>query len=252
MTYQRPGRSYGLGGRSSSSSSPPSSSASAGSKEDNSTSSGAVSLASPGPLVDTPIERSASSVSGASIRSSALTKSSTSLVERQRSFLEHEEDGFAEGQVQHEDQADHDDERRQHDAGVVDHLLAAGPGDLAKLFTNLAKELCRRGPLPRCGSPLSRRRSLTTSDHGRAICAQLALPLQHALHLAVHAHGPAPNTSVDASSRSSWSPKGAQQGRRDSTPNRRFWRPVLFQLRYCPRWTAIGHPPPSVIRRPVV
>src|ERR1700734_2874770 len=31
------------------------------------------------------------------------------------------------------------------------------------------------------------------------------------------------------------------------TPNRRFWRPVLYQLSYCPRWGAFGFPQQVVL-----
>ena len=66
---------------------------------------------------------------------------------------------------------------------------------------------------------------------GRAVSAELALALQHALGLSVHCHGTACQFG-----------DGRERSRAGGTrtPNRRFWRPVLFQLSYCPQGVGSG------------
>ena len=69
------------------------------------------------------------------------------------------------------------------------------------------------GPRPRLGRGPPRRR--------RAVGLHLPLALEHPLCLSVHF---------------SLSPPGGLKRRAGGTrtPNRRFWRPVLYQLSYCP------------------
>ena len=54
--------------------------------------------------------------------------------------------------------------------------------------------------------------------------------LQHALLFSVHGHDGTPSVDVRSVRDDDWSRAGGTR-----TPNPRFWRPVLYQLSYCPR-----------------
>src|SRR6185437_5441064 len=101
-------------------------------------------------------------------------------------------DELPEGEVQHEDQADHDHERGQDDRRVVDQLGARRPGDLTHLVPYLADELYGGGAatnrrtafrLPLRPGRRSRRRAL---GGWRPVGLHLPLALHHALGFAVH------------------------------------------------------------------
>src|ERR1700722_7145702 len=105
---------------------------------------------------------------------------------------EEKRDQLPEGEVQHENQADHDDQRRQHHRGVVDELGAGRPRHLAHLVSHLADELHGRRAL----APLLSAAWLALRARGRPrgrlagsrgpIGLHLPLALHHALGLAVH------------------------------------------------------------------
>src|ERR1700722_12643810 len=168
----------------------------------------------------------------------AASSASMSVISATRLLGEHQGDELPERQVQEENEGDHDDQGGQHHRCVVDELGSGGPLHQAHLVPDLAAELQGRRPLA-ARRPFLRPRSGGLLARGRAPCGRgpiglrLALSLHHALGFAVHGfcltslivgHG-----VLRASSRAG--------GTR--TPNRRFWRPVLYQLSYCPRWVAI-------------
>src|ERR1700728_976222 len=105
---------------------------------------------------------------------------------------EEKRDQLPEAEVQQEDQADHDDQRRQHDRRVVDELGARRPCDLSHLVPHLADELHRGRALTPllatarlAGPTRSRTRGRFAGSRG-PIGLHLPLALHQALGLAVH------------------------------------------------------------------
>ena len=111
----------------------------------------------------------------------------------------------------HDDGDDHDDR-------VADDLVALRPRDLAHLVADLADVLGRRDPLA-----LGRR-----PDAGRAVGAPFSsrAPMRRRLRFCSRFRS---SRDIVASVRE----RGRAGGTR--TPDRRFWRPMLYQLSYCPR-----------------
>ena len=135
------------------------------------------------------------------------------------SHVVHVEDELREGEVEEEDEGDQDDEGEQHDDRVVDDLASSRPRNLAQLAPNLARERDRGGALRRrLGSPATAvlRCGPAASPSGptwpwrciRRFCSRFNSDLLNAF--------------------------GSRAGG-TRTPNRRFWRPVLYQLSHCPK-----------------
>ena len=105
---------------------------------------------------------------------------------------EEKRDQLPEGQVEHEDQDDHEDQGGQHDGRVVDELGAVGQATW-RISSRTSRRNCRRGtPAVRCTTPLLPRRLGRPHPRARVrvgrrpIGLHLPLALHHALGLAVH------------------------------------------------------------------
>ena len=111
-------------------------------------------------------------------------------------------------------------EGEENDDRVVDDLGPRGPGHLPELAPNLAEVLGGDRRAPWADGPSGRRRA---SRRGRRPVGRRAGPaLHHPLRL-----------SVQQLPLGTWRSERSRAGG-TRTPNRRFWRPVLCQLSYCP------------------
>src|SRR5262245_61660465 len=139
------------------------------------------------------------------------------------------EDEFAEDIVEGADERSQHHDCDENDDRVVDGLGLGRPRHLAQLGANLLKELARTRAL---GAGLRARRRLRPATFARrcAVLGHLTLALEHSLGFSVHRHGGWPCC------RERWLIRTRRLRRAGGTrtPNRRFWRPVLFQLSYCP------------------
>ena len=100
---------------------------------------------------------------------------------------------------------------------------------------DLVHALAADGALSLAGRRLAAGGRRALAD-GRAVGVDLAPLLQHALLFSVHCHDGTPSVDVlGQTGRLHWSRAGGTR-----TPNRRFWRPVLYQLSHCPRGELSG------------
>ena len=165
---------------------------------------------------------------------------------------------MGESEIQGEDQRHENSQSNEHHDRVVRCVGSAGPCYLTQLDVDLVEELPRRCPPPR--GP--RRRSGTAglgrlrAPPGRcAVLGHLALALHQPPLLSVHAHDGS-SWSLGGGFRENWGLReevgfsGSRAGG-TRTPNRRFWRPVLYQLSYCPLHGCCGwvRPKDSTRRR---
>ena len=169
-----------------------------------------------------------------------LRAGETDLPQRRHScrlLREHERDELAEGEVQHEDELIMMIRVGQHRRRILISSEHDGrPPDASRRA--LADELDPRGALATRGSLLrplrlrlrARRPRRVAGDPSASIC-----PWRCIMRLVSRFTGLASHT---------WFSGDYVRGRAGGTrtPNRRFWRPVLYQLSYCPRWGALGCP----------
>ena len=129
--------------------------------------------------------------------------------------------------VEPEDQRGHHDDADQHDDRGVHDLRRGRPGDLAHLALHLARGTAPGAVRSVCGS--RRRRALLGRARAcrRPACAICRLVCRFM-------------SAVDASLGSGEVGVESSRAGGTRTPNRRFWRPVLYQLSYCPPGAGAG------------
>src|ERR1700684_1242195 len=137
-------------------------------------------------------------------------------------LAEHLEHQLGESVVQARHDDHHEDHESHADHRVGDKLLTGWPDHLAKLADHLPEE--QRGGSP--GLALGRAPASAPLLRGLTACLSCQFP-----HLYV---------------RRLWrSPDRTRRAGGTRTPNRRFWRPGLYQLSYCPRLIYLASASPA-------
>src|SRR6476469_9707453 len=141
-----------------------------------------------------------------------------------RSAAEDPQDELGEAEVHGRDECHHERHEHDHDDRVVDQLGARRPHDLAQLVEDLADEEGHRAEEPRDGVA-----TLVTLAAGATRAAGVRAHVRHDASAFTHLCRDRVRSQVLL-----------RRAGGTRTPNRRFWRPELYQLSHCPTELVAG------------